>query len=103
MVAAVTRIIHRCGGATSAQFATDADLQDIAVRQLEVVGEAVRHLSTEFCAEHAEIPWQKMIAVRNRIAHGYYDVDYQIMWDIISQELPPLLPKLKAILSSLDS
>lgn len=58
--------------------------------QLLVIGEAVRRLPTEVLAEAAEIPWRRIVALRNRIAHGYASLNWAVVWDIASIELLPL-------------
>jgi uncharacterized protein with HEPN domain len=73
-------------------------LQDAVVRQLEIVGEASGNLSKEFCNQHPEVPWGQIVAMRNRIAHDYINVDMEIVWDVVQQDLPPLKSRIAAIL-----
>jgi uncharacterized protein with HEPN domain len=70
------------------------------VRLLEIVGEAASRISPALCACHPEIPWPQIISLRNRLIHGYDSVDFDIMWQIITADLPPLILALEAILAS---
>ena len=64
---------------------------------LVVGGEAVAKLlqtSPDFAAAHPEIPWSSVVGMRNRIAHGYYSLDFEAMWETVRQSIPELLAKL---------
>jgi uncharacterized protein with HEPN domain len=70
------------------------------VRLLEIVGVAAGRLPGEFCTAHPEVPWAQIKALRNRLIHGYDSVDLDILWQILTGDLPPLIRKLEAILVS---
>ena len=78
----------------------DADrmLNLALVRLLEVVGEAATRVSLETRELHPQIPWPQVVGLRNRLVHGYDAVDFDILWEIIRQDLPPLIRKLELIL-----
>lgn len=78
----------------------DETLGLAVVRLLEILGEAARGVSDDFKARHPQIAWQEMIGARNHLIHGYYEVDYDIVWQIIENDLPPLIDELKKITSS---
>ena len=67
------------------------------VRLLEIVGEAAHGLSGGFTGSHPDIPWLSMTGMRNRLIHGYFDVDLDLVWQTVTVELPPLLRKLARI------
>jgi uncharacterized protein with HEPN domain len=69
------------------------------VRLLEIVGEAAGRVSEVERALHPEIPWPQIVGLRNRLIHGYDAVDHDILWQIITDDLPPLVKALEAILS----
>lgn len=86
----------------------DEYLQDILTisaveRQFEVLGEAARRISTEFQQAHPHIDWQRIIGLRNIIAHRYDEVRQEILWTIIHSELTSLLTQLEALLPSLPA
>lgn len=69
-------------------------------KALENVGEAANHLSSGFVSLHPEIPWHDIINLRHRIVHDYRNIDFHIIWDIVENELPPLITWLDAQLAS---
>jgi uncharacterized protein with HEPN domain len=68
------------------------------VRLLEVVGEAAARVPKEERAKHQEIPWSQIVGLRNRLIHGYDSVDYDILWQILTKDLPLLTASLKRII-----
>jgi uncharacterized protein with HEPN domain len=80
------------------EFMSNRMLQDAVVRQLEIIGEATRNLSDDFRGRNRSIPWSQIIGMRNRIAHDYLNVDMEIVWDIISQDLPVLKGKIAELI-----
>ncbi len=68
-------------------------------RLVEIIGEAASHLSKETHALHVGIPWPQIISTRNRLIHGYDQIDHDILWNILTQDLPPLIPTLEGIVS----
>jgi uncharacterized protein with HEPN domain len=67
------------------------------VRLLEIVGEAANLVSVEFKEKHPGIPWKHMVSMRNRLIHGYFDINYDIVWDTVKSDLPSLIPALKKL------
>jgi uncharacterized protein with HEPN domain len=68
------------------------------VRLLEVVGEAPAHIPEDFRQQHPEVPWREISDLRNRLIHGYDTVNFDVLWAIVKQDLPPLVDQLTAIL-----
>ena len=79
---------------------TDRLLNLALVRLLEVVGEAPNHIPEDFRQRHIEVPWREISDLRNRLIHGYDIVNFDILWAIVKQDLPPLVDQLTAILES---
>ncbi len=77
-------------GTNEKKFDRDLMRQDAVVRQVGILGEASRQISTGFKGQHPEIPWAEMIGMRNRIVHNYRDVDIATVWDTVRNDLPPL-------------
>jgi uncharacterized protein with HEPN domain len=74
-----------------------------AVRSaIEVIGEASKKVPDHLKQEHQEIPWHEMAALRDRVIHGYFSIDYSIVWNVITEELPVLEPKIAAIIQEID-
>lgn len=72
-------------------------LRNAIVRQLEIIGEASSKMSHETRIKHSNVPWEKIISLRNVLIHEYFDVDPYILWDIVSLELNPLLSEITLI------
>ncbi len=72
-------------------------LQKAFVRSLEIVGEATKKLPPEFRNSNPKIEWRSMAAMRDRLIHNYFDVDYHIVWDVIKNHLPDLKMKLEKL------
>jgi uncharacterized protein with HEPN domain len=72
-------------------------------QNLKIIGEASRALSPSIRIDHPEIPWSNMIGMRNILAHNYFEVDLDIVWVVVAQELPNLKQNITAILRSLDN
>lgn len=71
-------------------FFEDTMVQDAVIRNLEVIGEAVKDLPPELKRRHPEIPWRSITALRNVLIHEYFGVDLEIVWRIVQRRLPAL-------------
>lgn len=67
------------------------------VRLLEIIGEAANLVSVDYKDKNPNIPWKHMISMRNRLIHGYFDINYDIVWDTVKNDLPSLVKLLKGI------
>ncbi len=85
-------------GKDQQSFIQDGLTYDATLRNLELIGEAARHIPNEIQALAPTIPWRTLIAVRNRIIHGYLGLDNDILWDIITTEVPLLINELEQLL-----
>jgi len=86
------------GGGTRGDLDTDRQLNLSLVRLLEIVGEAAARISQEFRDGHPAIPWQDIVSLRNRLIHGYDQVDFDILWAIVRDDVPLLIKELRRIL-----
>jgi uncharacterized protein with HEPN domain len=68
------------------------------VRLLEIVGEASKNISEAVKEKYSTVPWKQIAGTRDRLTHGYFDVDLDIIWQIVSSDLPPLIDSLELIL-----
>ena len=81
-------------GMSKAEFVDDKRTQQAVIMSLIIIGEAstkVMDRYPEFAQAHAEVPWRSMRGMRNRIAHGYFDINLDVVWDTVQTALPELL------------
>lgn len=81
-------------------FLTQPLIQDAVIRNLEVIGEAVKALDPEIRMLHTEIPWSDIAAMRDRLIHGYFAVDLNLVWDVVAEHLGPLDVAVESLLLS---
>lgn len=82
---------------TRADLDTDRKLNLSLVRLLEIIGEAARGISQEFRDSHPALPWKTMIGMRDRLIHAYFDVNLDVVWRTVTEDLPPLIAQLEKI------
>ncbi len=105
------RIRHALDAARKAVSSTatwtreDLDLEELStlglIRLLEIIGEAANAVSPEVQLAHPSVPWRKLTGLRNRLVHGYFNVNLDILWDTIRGELPELIASLEQVLQVL--
>jgi uncharacterized protein with HEPN domain len=86
-------------------FLADKRTQQAVVMNLIILGEAATKVMDgfpEFVREHSDVPWRNMRGMRNRIAHGYFDIDLDVVWNTVRDALPALLEQLSAIAGDED-
>ena len=98
MAEAIQEILEFVQGRDLPFIRTNRPLQRLIVRDLEILGEAASRISPEYRQEHTELPWRDMIDLRNRLIHAYFDLNLDVIWQTVQQDLPAFLPVLKAIL-----
>ncbi len=99
---AITRIERYTTGMDLQALEADDKTVDAVVRNLEIIGEAARHVPQEAREEHAHVPWDTMQGMRNVLIHEYFGVSLPIIWHTIKHDLPPLVPLLREILDEDD-
>jgi len=98
----VDKIERYTEGMTQDGFQTDEKTTDAVVRNLEIIGEAAGRLPKDFFDQHPEIEWVKIVGLRNRIVHEYFGVDLQIIWQIITSDLPAFKATIQRIRSEIE-
>jgi len=76
----------------------DETLKRAFVRSIEIIGEASKHIPDKVKAHHLDIEWKRIAGTRDVLIHKYFEIDYEILWDIVKNKLPPLRIKMKQIL-----
>ena len=83
------------------RFMRDATLKRAFSRSLEIIGEAVKNIPDDFKVKHPEVDWKSIAGMRDRLVHHYFGVDYEIVWDVIVNEIPKLKKQVENILGEL--
>lgn len=95
---AIGRIKSYTRPLTYPQFLADRKTQDAIVRNLEIIGEAAKNLSTEFKKKHRDIDWRKIAGMRDKLVHEYFGVNWDIVWEVAKRNLPKLERQIRQIL-----
>ena len=78
-------------------FLEDTQLQDAVIRRLEIIGEAAGRVSQQCRDESLDVPWSKMRGMRNRVIHRYDDIDMEVVWETVEQDIPRLIVQLEGL------
>jgi uncharacterized protein with HEPN domain len=85
---ALRRIAAYTAGMTYPSFIADTKTQDAVIRNLEILGEATKNLSASLRDRHPDVPWKGMAGIRDRLIHHYFGVNLDIVWQVVTAELP---------------
>ena len=102
MLEMAEKALSKIRGKTKKNFDADENLRLALIYLLQVIGEAASKISPEFRNKHPFIPWKEVIGMRNKLVHNYLSVDENIVWKTVTEELEPLIDKLKAIIPPQD-
>jgi len=100
MLEAATAVRRISAGVSLARYETNEMLRMAVERGLEIIGEAAGHVSGEFRAAHPEIPWRRIVAQRNVLAHAYGSILNQRIWQVVTDDLPELIRLLEPLMPS---
>jgi uncharacterized protein with HEPN domain len=98
ILAAIAAIRERTAGMSLAEFERDRTVMKAVLYDFIVIGEATRNISVEVQARSPEIPWRVMGDMRNVMAHEYFQLSHERVWETVCDDLPPLIPQLQALL-----
>lgn len=91
-------LVKRSNGLTKDDIFQHDDLSRAFTRSLEIIGEATKQLPTTFRQIYPEIDWRGLAGLRDKLIHHYFGIDYDILWDVIANEIPPALEFLEEII-----
>ena len=101
MVEAIRLIQSYVDGISREEFFADKKTQQAVVMNILILGEAATQVGNEYpewADQHPEVPWRSMRGMRNRLAHGYFDINLDVVWDTVCISLPELQEKLVEVL-----
>jgi uncharacterized protein with HEPN domain len=84
------------------EFCADDKVIDAVVRNLEVIGEAARHIPPEIESRYTDVPWGEMRGMRNILVHEYFGINLSILWHTVKENLPPVIEDLEKLLAGED-
>ncbi|MCX6841239.1 MAG: DUF86 domain-containing protein [candidate division WOR-3 bacterium] len=82
---------------TRADYDADVTLRLALAHLVQNIGEAARRVSPQIQKTHPDIPWRNIVGIRHKVVHDYFYVDYDIIWDVVTADLPALMTRLEQI------
>lgn len=98
----VANIENFMEGISKPLFMKNTEKQSAVVRQIEIIGEAVKNLPIEFTTEFPDIPWKKIAGMRDKLMHHYFGVNLDTVWGVVREDIPSLKQQILAVKSILE-
>jgi len=105
ILTAIKRINNYTDDISEVVFLRSELIQDAVIRNIEIIGEASRNIDRHyprFAAEHPEVPWSDLYWMRNRVSHGYFSVDLELVWKTLEKDIPELHEQIQTIYQQLS-
>jgi uncharacterized protein with HEPN domain len=97
IITAIGRILEYTRDYDFVAFKRDYRTVDAVIRNFEVIGEAAKNIPEMIKKHNQTVPWNEMYSLRNRVSHAYFGIDYEIIWDIITNYLPENMAQIEEI------
>jgi uncharacterized protein with HEPN domain len=97
----INKILNYTKGLNRQEFFGDDKTFDAVMRNLEIIGEAVKHFPDEIREQYKKIAWKKIAGLRDIVIHEYFGIDEDIIWDVVHNKIPELKPEIKTIIEDI--
>jgi uncharacterized protein with HEPN domain len=97
MLDTAEKAVQKVAGLDRTAYDADENLRLALAHLIQTIGEAARRVSADFQTAHPEIPWTQVIGIRHKVVHDYMHVDFDIVWDVVTADLPPLISHLNGL------
>ena len=101
MLQALERIVHETSETSRDRLFFDDCLTRAIILDFIVLGEAANNVTEEYCVAHPEVPWTDIAGFRHKLVHDYSGIDFGILWDAMTKDVPALLPKFRDLVAAL--
>ena len=89
-------------GKSKEDLENNLDLKDATIRRIEIIGEAIKQISPEIKNKYPQVEWKSIVGTRDNIIHGYFNVNLEIIWEIIDRDIPILKKQMQEIKNDLE-
>lgn len=102
MLDSANEAVYFVNNKTRISLDTDRKLMLALLKSIEIIGEAATHVTKKCQEDLSQIPWRNIVGMRNRLIHAYFDINLDILWKTVTEDLPPIIEELETLLQSLD-
>jgi uncharacterized protein with HEPN domain len=102
LLESMDNVIEYLDGLTYAEFSNDKMRVDAVLRNIQIMGEAARNISDEIKEMYPEVPWRRIIGLRNIVVHAYFGVDLETIWKIGKENIPDTRPLIWKIMEEME-